>query len=160
MQQVFENLYVGSQEDEADLSTVHAAKTPFHQQAVGYEGALPGTHPHYLTFTRSDDFGDHLYLNMVDAPKEFMPKFADPMFRAAIEFIRDRVESERVMVRCNQGYSRSPSIALAYLANAGKIANESYDAAAEEFKGLYKNYQPGLGVSLYMRNNWDALMGF
>jgi len=173
MQQVSEKICVGSLEDyiylngekflyfdEAKIKvdwsngfkTIHACKTPSHQQAVGYTGSLPSTHPHYLVFQEEDD----LYLNMVDSEREFSARFTDPMFKASFEFID--TTDRPVFIHCNQGKSRSASIALAYLAKNEKIANISYEHAHKDFIKLYPDYCPGNGVRLYMINNWDWLM--
>ena len=40
---------------------------------------------------------------------------------------------EKVLIHCNQGISRSPSIGLHYLSVKGIIKNESYEVAKEDF---------------------------
>ncbi len=119
MIEVYPNLFVGDQADYDDRvqqqegwRIVHACKEPYHRQALGYTGrAAPQTHPEYLIARR----GHRLILNMVDAndpayiPKEIMD--------AALAFIYEGLTSgDRVLVHCNQGESRSPSIVLLYLA--------------------------------------------
>lgn len=163
MREVSENLFVGSLEDSRDLedkrdwAIVHACKTPSHQQAVGYEKSLPADHPHYLVFLRGTD----LFLNMVDMPKEFSPKFTDPMVTAAFKFIKKNLDEERkVIIHCNNGGSRGPSLALAYMAYKGLIAAGSYEEAVKEFQELYPEHAPNTGISAYLKNNWHRIMAF
>ena len=81
------------------------------------------------------------------------------MFEAAINFIAvAHVNEKEVLVRCNQGLSRSPSIIMVYLAKAGMLTNKSFQDAREKFtKKFYKDYSPGLGISIFLEKNWKTL---
>ena len=100
----------------------------------------------------------HLYLNMVDMPNELLPKFTHPMFKAAMGFIDREIKNKKVLIHCNYGMSRSPSLGLTYLAISGVIPKNSFEAAAGKFMELYPKYSPGMGITLYMKHNWDFLM--
>jgi len=115
MIEVSPNLFVGSAadyefkvRDQAGWCVVHACKEPYHRQALGYSGrAAPSSHPEYLVARR----GDRLILNFVDAsdPKYVPRELVD----AALEFMHARLaEDSRVLVHCNQGESRAPTLAL------------------------------------------------
>jgi predicted protein tyrosine phosphatase len=95
---------------------------------------------------------------MVDMEQELHPTYTNPIMKAAINFIEKYIEMNKILIHCNQGQSRSPSIALIYMARKGIINNESYPAASKEFIKLYQYYQPGRGIAVYMNNNWDFLM--
>lgn len=156
MQEVGKQLFVGNQEDTEleDYSVVHAAKS-FHQKVLGYAKSLPGDHEHYLVYAEPGN----IYLNLVDMPREFMPKFTDPIFEAALAFIIIEIgNGKNVLLRCNVGKSRSPSLALFYLARTGQIDSISYESARADFVEIYPEYEPGEGIRLYMENNWAKLM--
>ena len=159
MKKIYNDLFVGSDVDCAicvinpEYSIIHACKT-CHQRAVGYKGSLPPTHPNYLIYEN----GAHLFLNMVDMPNELQPRFTNPIFDCAISFIKREIQNRKILIHCNVGQSRSPSIGLIYLAITGIISNNSFETAMEEFRKLYPEYFPGTGIMLYMQHNWDFLM--
>jgi predicted protein tyrosine phosphatase len=95
---------------------------------------------------------------MVDMPNELLPKYTNPIFICALSFIIREIQNKKIIIHCNMGQSRSPSLGLAYLAITGIISNNSYEEAAKEFRKLYPEYLPGTGIMLYMRHNWDFLM--
>lgn len=155
MENVFGTLWVGDLDDcrkaDGGIAIIHACKHPcFDTQS-----------PTRLLYriVKSKDSMYELYLNMIDHPTSMPAKFCDPMFEAALEFVQDKVERGcRVLVHCNQGHSRAPSIALVYLAVNGTIPNGSYRIAAEAFEKIYPLYRPGGGIAKYMRKHWDKLM--
>jgi len=159
LKSIYTNLFIGSDADCAicainpEYSIIHACKT-CHQKAVGYKKSLPSTHPNYLIY----ESGEQLFLNMVDMPNEFLPKYTNPILNCAINFINRKIQNKNILIHCNMGQSRSPSIGLVYLAIIGIISNNSFDTAVEEFRKLYPEYIPGTGIMLYMQHNWDFLM--
>ena len=153
MQNVYDRLYIGSLLDcfhqNEGWATVHACKSPCHQRAVGYQGSLPKSDPHYLIFERPQN----LYLNMIDPPG---PLFMPQLFTEFLKFARYQWEGgQNLLIHCNQGESRAPSLALLFLAKAlGALPAESYAAALEEFVKLYPSYSPGQGIRIYLWENW------
>lgn len=137
-----------------DWAIIHACKHPCHVKAVGYKGNLSKYHPNYLIL----EMDKHLVLNMVDMEREFHPDFTNPIMVASISFIDKYIGNNKVLIHCNQGQSRSPSIAMIYLAKTGVISNGSLAEAAKSFKEMYKPYFPGRGITAYMNRNWDYLM--
>jgi len=156
MQIIIDNLYIGNQYDflPEGWAVVNCGKSPWHQQAVGYTKSLDSAHRNYLIHETEDA----LSLNLVDAPFEFKPQYTDPIFKKAFEFINANRKSRPVLVRCNQGLSRSPSIVLAYLGKMLLTAGDYYEEAREEFKDLYPDYAPGKGVEAYLKNGWDRII--
>ena len=159
MKEIYTNLFIGNDNDcgvcatKSDYSIVHACKT-CHQRALNYRGSLTPTHPNYLVY----EHGRHIYLNIVDMPNELLPKFAHPIFKKAMIFINREIPNNKVLIHCNMGQSRSPSLGLAYLAIIDVIPKKSYAEAINEFTKLYPGYLPGTGIMLYMQHNWDFLM--
>ena len=73
----------------------------------GESRAYPVGPLHYREMV-NDEVGADLFLNLVDSPR-FLPKFADPIFDAALVFLTDELERGRqVLIHCNEGRSRAP----------------------------------------------------
>lgn len=136
----------------ADVAVVHACKSPCHQRAVGYRGSLPSHHPYYLVLRRGHD----LFLNLIDPA---VPLFKLDSFAEFMSFARDRYDAGgSLLIHCNQGESRAPSLALLFLAkHLSVISGESYTAAHAAFVRLYPSYRPGLGIQRFLDENWPAL---
>lgn len=174
MREVFANLYCGNEEDfyrrllcmerpphtEMELlscmpvgwAVVHAAKEPFHRMALGYTGrGAPKDHPDYLW---SERLGGRLVLNMVDAPK---PEFFDKdMIDKALDFIENKLkEGHKVLVHCNEGMSRAPSLCLLYLMRIGAIKGTSLQEYEAGFRELYPEYEPAAGIWGFVQTHWS-----
>lgn len=164
MREVYKNLYCGDEKafmgeeyifspgvDVKDTwAVVHACKEPFHRQLLGYTTrGCPKNHPEYLWAER----GNRLYLNMVDAPKpEF---FAKPMIDKALEYIEQKLnEGYKVLVHCNEGFSRSPSLCLLYLIKKGVIKGETLEDCEAEFMRVYPEYNPSEGIRGFVKEHW------
>jgi hypothetical protein len=156
MHQVHDRLFVGSEMDCQQASpgwcVVHACKSPCHQRAVGYRGSLQSDHPNYLVLEQ----GNHLYLNMIDPP---VPLFKQETFVTFLGIAhREWLAGKNVLVHCNQGESRAPTLALLLMAKRLKaIPGESYQVAATSFSQLFPSYNPGQGIQSFMNNNWAML---
>ncbi len=81
-------------------------------------------------------------LNMVDTDSPTF--FHKEMLDQALDFIDHmRVSEQNVLVHCNQGESRAPSIALLYMAcRLNALPADSLEAAEDEFKQIYPRYRP------------------
>jgi len=159
MIEIDKRLYVGNEYDCAvgsvsDRAVVHACKHPCHVGALGYRGSLPQSHPNYLVAEREKN----LYLNMVDMDRELSPIYTNPIMEAAMKFISESILNRDVLIHCNQGQSRAPSIGLLYLARENKIAADTYEGATAGFREIYPAYQPARGIALYMARNWEQLI--
>ena len=157
MIEVFPKLYVGNQDVYEHFGYVHdewafilAAKEPFHRQAIGYAGrACDKSHPEYLMARRDNK----LILNLVDAPK---PEFFDKrIIDAALDFIAEQLSiGKNVFVICNEGRSRSASIALLYLIKHGIIKGNTLEDCEAEFMNVYPEYNPGAGMRGFVKEHW------
>ena len=161
MIEIFTNLFIGTEQDyeyqikgQPDWMVVHACKEPYHRRALGYTSrGAPKDHPEYLIARR----GNRLILNLVDAPDPaYIPK---EIIDAALEFIHKGLsESHKVLVHCNLGESRSPSIGMLYLAiNTDKLPKE-LNAAERTYRQIYPSYNPGSGMREFIINNWDKYL--
>lgn len=164
MREVFKNLWCGSENsqllhpegtDVCDCwSIVHACKEPYHRQFVGYTGrGAPKDSPEYLWAER----GNRLALNMVDAPMSLF--FDKGMIDKGLDFIEQKLsEGLKVLVHCNVGESRSPSLCLLYLIKHGIIKGDTLEDCEAEFMKLYPKYNPGAGMRGFMKEHWKEYM--
>ncbi len=153
---VYERVYVGGMEvcaHGADgRAHVHACKTPCHQYAVGYRGSLANSHPNYLALRRAE----HLYLNLIDPPA---PLFKLESFRVFRTFAAEQWRAGRdLVIHCNRGESRAPSLALLFLAkDLAVVPVDTFASAASGFTARYSRYSPGVGIVAFLRDNWALL---
>lgn len=92
---------------------------------------------------------NELILNMVDADR---PKyFSDEMVNAGLNFITERfAEGDAVLLHCNMGISRSPSMAFLWMFEHGFLDDE-FRYAVPQFKKLYKDWAPANGIWQYLK---------
>jgi len=135
-----------------EVAVIHACKSPCHQGAVGYRGKLPSTHPNYLVLEQEYD----LFLNIIDPP---VPLFMPPLFTEFLAFANKHwSQGRKLLIHCNQGESRAPSLAMLFLAKGVfAIPDTSYEVARSEFEKLYPRYNPGKGIETYFSKNWTQL---
>jgi hypothetical protein len=124
---------------------IAACKEPCHRQALGYTTkAAPIDSSEYLWCYR----GSGLILNLVDGTD---PKWiSSAMVEEALSFI-DK-STDPVFLFCNQGESRSPTIALMWLVSRGHIIEKSFNDAETAFKKLYPSYKPKDGIRLFAKS--------
>lgn len=159
MIEIYQNLFVGNQDDyeltvsrQDGWAVVQACKEPYHRAALGYRGrGAPKDHPEYLVARR----GDRLILNLVDADNSaYIPQ---EIIDAALVFISEKLAKNlKVLVHCNRGMSRSPSIGLLYLVRyTDKLPKDSLVEAEIAFRELYPLYSPADGVRGFMQKKWN-----
>lgn len=160
MTEIYPNLFVGNLIDyeqnqfNEDFYFVQACKEPCHRKALGYSGrSADENHPEYLIAYRER----RIILNMIDPPTS--KYFENILFEKSLNFIDEHLKNgKKVLVHCNQGFSRSPSIALLYLATKKKIENSSFENAEGDFLKLYPNYKPS-GIKEFLILNWKHYCG-
>ena len=156
MVKIDDRIFIGALDDcragSEQLAMVHACKSPCHQQAVGYRGSLAASHPNYLVLQHEHD----LYLNIIDPPA---PLFRAETFERFLAFARQKYDSgASLLIHCNQGESRAPSLALLFLAkHIGTLPNTSYVDAQKAFGRLFPMYSPGAGIQRFLADNWSAI---
>jgi hypothetical protein len=156
---IYEKLFVGDNsdcfyEEKPGWVIIHACKHPCHQKAMGYRGNLKKTHPNYLIFQRKS----HLFLNMVDMNRTLSHVFTEPIISKTLAFIENNIMDNNVLIHCNRGYSRSPALALLFLAKKKNVlSNASYEKAKSEFIDIFSEYIPGRGIDSYLNLYWNEL---
>ncbi len=158
MIEVFENLFVGDQPAYHSIEStskgwyiVQACKEPYHRRALGYGSrGAPKGHPEYYRAYRDN----RMICNLVDAPD---PKYFDEaLMKEIIEFIHFHLgKRDKVLIHCNQGLSRSPSIAFFYLRQIGLYDGMNFEEAEVEFKKIYPPYSPMDGIRRFVFDHWD-----
>jgi hypothetical protein len=110
--------------------------------------------PYYLKWASQT----HLTLNLVDGPGHLYEYGGVALFREALDFIGARVRTGQVLIHCDQGHSRSPTLALLYLAKRARLLPDSSFAAAnaEFFRHRYPAYFPG-GIADYVEEHWGSI---
>lgn len=153
---IHDRLFIGTADDcragSEDLAVVHACKSPCHQRAVGYRRSLAPSHPCYLFLELEHD----LYLNLVDPP---LPLFKVTSFTRFLAFARPKHDAgAALLMHCNRGESRSPSLALLFLAkHLRALPNSSYAEARRAFERIFPAYRPGQGIERFLVDHWSAI---
>ncbi len=98
-----------------------------------------------------------MILNLVDVPN---PAYIQKdIIDAALEFIHKGLsDSHKVLVHCNLGDSRSPSIGLLYLSKYTDKLPKEFSAAEREFRQIYPFYNPGKGMRGFVVKNWGTYL--
>ncbi len=122
-----------------------------HRKALGYATLLAPEGPEQHLARQ----GNHLLLNMIDTDQpEHYHKAA--LIDPALAFMDEmRAQGTSILIHCEQGMSRSPSLALLYLATRlGALPTESLGAAERAFKARYPRYAPGYGIWAHLNQHW------
>lgn len=158
MIEIHPNLFIGAAHDyesrvrrEAGWRVVHACKEPYHRDLLGYTTkGTPKDDPRYYFAIQ----GNRLYLNIVDTddPK-YIPKL---IIDAALGFTEEGLRAgEKVLIHCNQGESRAPSLGLLYLAkHTNDIPTATLPEAEAQFRKLYPPYKPKAGMRGFLLEHW------
>lgn len=168
MIEIYPNLYIGSGADlihaddgngvHPDWYVITAARDPWHRDLLGYttRGA-PKDHAEYLMAQRER----RLYLNLIDSPD---PAFVrEEIVATAIETIdRELRDGSKVLVHCNQGQSRAPTLGLLWVrwGTAGEpllhamMAKLTPEFAVDAFRFVYPAYAPSDGMLGYLKEHW------
>lgn len=147
MQEVYKDIFVGSKDDlrftdEKEYAFVHATKTVFKKdddEVVNEEN-------------------NHLYLNWVDSKDSKYFNYNNEgvsVFIKVLDFIDKWINKRKVFLHCDEGVSRSPTIAMVYMAKRVKcINNRDYIYANRDFSDIYNSYWAGKGISDFVFKNW------
>jgi hypothetical protein len=159
--QVCKNLYVGDTEglvftNKKDWAIVHVSQK-YHYSLFGWDhkgNKPPKNHPHYLKYKESSEMS----LNLVDGGAAMYEWFGVVGFKEVLDFIDDNAKlGKKILIHCDKGESRSPSIALLYMAKRLNILNKnSYLEACSQFTKIYPKYNP-LGIAEYLYINWKNI---
>jgi len=151
------NIYIGGKADsllrnDDAWAVVNTAKT-VHIEVMGWSNAPPRDHPNYLAYEN----GQFLSFNWVDGAAHLYKWSGPEAFNRALDFIDHWAPTKNVLVNCDLGQSRSPTVALLYLAKRlHTISNESFSAARTDFQEIYPPYSPS-GIADYVSQHWNEI---
>lgn len=151
-------LYVGDDTDDQEASKkgyaiLSACKDgPWgHRAALRYTtmGAPKGDH--YFHATR----GKRMVLNLLDLEDpEFIKE--DVIF-PALKFINKHLKAgDKVLVHCNAGHSRGPTIGMMFLRTIRELPG-GFLTSEKVFRALYPKYDPKAGMRTFAREHWQQL---
>jgi len=134
--------------DADSIAIVHACKT-CHSKLCGQPAR---DHPDYLY---AEDGGE-LYLNLIDPD---LPLFRLELFTHALDWMEKAYrQGSEVVIHCDQGNSRSRTLALLLAARVGLITRKSYLLASIEFsRQTGRLFTPGKGIRTFVSAEWEAL---
>jgi hypothetical protein len=157
MIEITDNLYVGSLLDLRNFSLeddaiVHATQTP-HYQIMGWNWTTNKPNKNHLNYIIWEK-NNRLSLNWVDGPAHLYKWSGIGTFIKVLDFIDYWIENRKILIHCNQGISRSPTLGLLYLAKRRKIVpNDTFHSAKKEFLNIYPMYNPS-GISDFVNQHW------
>jgi hypothetical protein len=159
---VHDGIFVGSGADTYKFagSVLHCARDPWFGQArttntLLWKNGVVDTVvlPKYIGQNAILVGYNEMALNMVDAGDARY--FPDDMVNAGLEFITERLaEGDPVLVHCNMGLSRSPSMAFLWMFEHGFLDDE-FQYALLQFKSIYLDYCPGNGIFQYLKRRCE-----
>lgn len=160
MIEISNNLTIGSTSDLSYFSLkedafVHATQT-VHYKIMGWDRKFnkpSKAHPNYIVWESEN----RLSINWVDGAAYLYNWSGPETFIKVLDFIDKWRDKRRVFVHCDQGFSRSPTLGLLYLAKKqNKIPNNSFLTAKTEFLKIYPLYQPK-GIADYVNQHWGEI---
>lgn len=143
MKLIIDGLYVGSQNNFFELMQnenwvfVQAAREPFFLKECDLKYISSEKEPLFVIKQNL------IALNLSDSRDESTSELMI-MASTALRFIKENLDNDKnVLVHCNHGVSRSPSIALMYvLKNTGLLSNKTFAEIIETYKSIYPKYNP------------------
>ena len=96
-------------------------------------------------------------LNLVDMDR-FSENYLDfnrDMFDTAFSFLDEyRLQRYKILIHCNQGESRAPTIGLLYIARLGAFKYADFDTSVQKLKEIYPVYMPKRNIFLTVKSLW------
>lgn len=159
MVEISPNVFVGGDDDyekvkvKSGWSCLRCAKfgSGGHKDILGYEtqAAPEGKNQYWVKK------GNLMALNLLDLHD---PNFIDTeMIQKGLNFIKDHVDNFKVLIACNHGYSRGPTIGLMWLRTIGRMPY-GFMQAEKHYRNIYPKYDPTLGIEQFARMHWPQLL--
>lgn len=142
--------------DDQDWAFVHATQS-IHYKIFGWNRIInkPNkNHPNYIYYEKDN----RISLNWVDGAAHLYNWSGIETFNKILNFIERWSSQRKILIHCDQGLSRSPTLGLLYLAKRLKsIKHDCYTNAKHDFVKIYPNYLPG-GIGDYVSQYWDQII--
>lgn len=124
-----------------------------HATLVGVRSIQLSKHQNYLRLEREG----LLSFNWVDGEAKMYDWHKPEAFICALDFIDTWRPLRRVLISCDQGGSRSPTVGLLYLAKRARlIPAGDFAEARRDFVSIYPRYAPA-GIANYVARHWDEI---
>jgi predicted protein tyrosine phosphatase len=124
-----------------------------HAKLVGVPANRLKGSPDYLRLEREG----LLSFNWVDGDAKMYDWHKPEAFIRALDFIDTWRPERKVLISCDQGGSRSPTVGLLYLAKrAHLVSDDTFAEARREFVSIYPRYAPA-GIANYVAHHWDEI---
>jgi hypothetical protein len=155
------NLYIGTlsdlrRTDDQNWAFVHATQT-VHYKIMRWDRKYnkpDKRHPNYIIYEKDN----RLSLNWVDGAAHLYDWTGPKTFTRVLDFIDKWIVVKKVLIHCDQGQSRAPTLGLLYLAKRLKtIPDASFVLARNEFVKLYPDYLPS-GIGDYVKFKWQQII--
>lgn len=156
MENIYPHLFVGSDEDYLKIkdregwSFLRCCKEGpgGHRDTLDYKTLAAPKGPTYL----SVDQRNRRALNFIDpSDPNFIPM---EMVRKGLDFIDKRLAAgDNVLVACNTGHSRGPTMGLLYLRAIGDLTG-NFHHSESFYRKLYTKYDPGIGMRQFASQHW------
>lgn len=161
MEEIIRGLYVGSDSDVPVARTRRYARLAAckdgpdsHRSMLEYTTAGAPKGKNYF-FVRD---GDVMGLNLIDVDDPVI--IPDEVIDEGLKFIKEMQDKRRtLLVHCNQGHSRSTTLAMMYLRAIGEMP-DGFVASEKKFRYLYSSYDPGVGMRARAWERWGTLPEF
>ena len=159
MHEIYTNLWVGGDDDYLKVknlngwSWLRACKygPDGHRDTLLYDtlGAPKG--PEYLHVRRRN----FCALNLIDVDDPNFIPFE--CIKYGLDFVKEELAKNRkVLIACNQGHSRGPSIGLMFLRAIGDMPH-NFLTSEKIYRAIYPKYDPALGIRQIARDSWTLL---
>lgn len=159
MIEIFTKVFIGSEHDyyaiqhQENWAVLHCCKNPFHCAFVGYKGSLPPNHPDYALKRK----GNEMALNLVDM-NQFSVSYLDfnkRMFETAFAFLDEyRDKGYNLLIHCNQGESRAPTLGMLYVARLGAYNYADFDTSVQKMSVMLPSYAPKQNIYMTAKTLW------
>ena len=135
-----------------DWAVINTSKH-MHANIVGVPANQLRNHPDYLRLERDG----LLSFNWVDGEAKLYDWHKPEAFIRALDFIDTWLPSRKVLISCDRGGSRSPTLGLLYLAKRKHLITDvSFVEARREFVAIYPRYAPA-GIASYVTRHWNEI---
>ena len=96
-----------------------------------------------------------LYIDWVDLPDISSFEISD--FAQAMNFLDKYIKTNKILVHCDWGQSRSATLVMVYLAKRLELIPNTFIEALEKFVKVYPDYQLPSGISKFVKINWKDI---
>lgn len=108
---------------------------------MGYRGHLPSTNPDHALKRIENEMA--LNLVVMDCFSENYLSFNRDMFTTVFSFLDEYgLQGYKILIHCNQGESRAPTIGLLYIARLETFEYADFDTSVQKLRKMYPAYMP------------------